>query len=831
MKPVVSGGGFPAIWYALRKGREAGGVFKLYKALRSANACKTCALGMGGQAGGMVNEKGHFPEVCKKSIQAMTADMAGAVPPAFFSGVDLERMKRLTPRELEALGRITMPLYAGPLEHRYREISWSEAVERIGAKLKTVSPPETFFYASGRSSNEAAFILQLFARMYGTNNVNNCSYYCHQASGVGLGTVTGSGTATVVLDDLEGLSRGDVVFLIGANPASNHPRMMTTLANLKRRGARVIVVNPLKEVGLVRFKVPSQLRSLVFGSRIADVYVQPHIGGDIAFLSGVAKSVIETGHHDESFVANHTEGWDEFRRQIESMPWTQIVDASGVDKQTIDLVAETYASAPNAIFCWAMGITHHANGVQNVQAIANLALTRGMLGRPNAGLLPLRGHSNVQGVGSVGVTPGLKSAVINALQAEYGPLPTDEGLDTMQCMIRAEEGAVRFAFCLGGNLYGANPDSQYAARALSNIDMVVYLSTTLNTGHAWGRGRETIILPVLARDEEPQPTTQESMFNYVRLSDGGPSRHQGPRAEVAVIADVAERVLGDGPLDWASMRNYGRIREAIAKFIPGYGQIGAIDQTKKEFHIEGRTFHAPRFNTGSGRANFHALALPVLAGADGQLRLMTVRSEGQFNTVVYEEEDLYRGQNRRDVIMMNAGDIGQMGLAVDQPVTVVAKSGKLEDVLVRPIDIPAGNAVMYYPEANRLIDRSCRSGVQDASLQIHLGDDRGLIGAIASGLAPLQPSSKGSRHLCGTSTPVINHGCARCPVVPCPSLGAEDYSEQPETQKSGAEGKGQLPATRPGGLLMTIEPSLLTTRTPITALPMVLPKTAMPITR
>ena len=707
MRTVRAGGGFPAIWYALRKGREAGGVLKLYKALRTKNTCKTCALGMGGQAGGMVNESGHFPEVCKKSIQAMTADMQGAIPSDFFSRVDLAQMAAMTPRQLEAMGRLTKPLYAGPLDNRYREISWDHAMERVTQKLGDTAPGQSFFYASGRSSNEAAFLLQVLARMFGTNNVNNCSYYCHQASGVGLSSVTGSGTATVVLEDVEGLGKDDVVFLIGANPASNHPRLMTTLANLKRRGGHVIVVNPLKETGLVRFKVPSQVRSLLFGTRIADEYVQPHIGGDIAFLTGVARAVIEAGAHDETFVSDHADDWEAFRDLVISYPWEEIVTASGVDRETIERVGSIYARAPNAIFCWAMGITHHSHGVKNVQSIANLAMIRGMLGRPRAGLLPLRGHSNVQGVGSVGVTPALKKAVLDAIEAEFSTtLPEDRGLDTMGCMLMADEGSVRFALCLGGNLYGANPDSAFSQRALGKIDMVVYMSTTLNTGHALGRGRETLVLPVLARDEEPQPTTQESMFNLVRLSDGGKPRHHGPRPEVSVIADIGDAILGDRPFNWGEMRQYGRIRDVLSRVIPGWAAIGEIDETGTEFHIEGRTLHEPSFGTESGRARFHPVEIPALAGSNGQLRLMTVRSEGQFNTVVYEEEDVYRGQERRDVIMMSPKDITSLGLEPDQPVRVRSKTGEVGRILVRPIDITPGNAVMYYPEANVLVDRA-----------------------------------------------------------------------------------------------------------------------------
>lgn len=703
--PAKAAGGWPAILYSLRKAREAGGLWRLYRALRSRNACKTCALGMGGQRGGMVNEKGRPFEVCKKSIQAMTADMGGRVPARFFEDNGVEIMRTMGPRELEAAGRITMPLYKGADDTHYREIGWDHAIDRIAGKLRGTPPDRSFFYFSGRSSNEAGFLLQLFARLYGTNNVNNCSYYCHQASGVGLTSVVGSGTATVVLEDLD---RCDLLFVIGANPSCNHPRLMKTIVEHRRRGGKVIVINPLRELGLVRFKVPSDVRSLLFGSQIADLYVQPHIGGDIALLSGIARIVLERGAADRKFVETHTEGWDEFRRHIESLDWTDIEDRSGVARTVIEEIAEMCIASRRTIFSWAMGITHHEHGVENVQALANLAMTRGMLGRSGCGLLPLRGHSNVQGIGSMGVTPALKQAVFEKIESDFGfAIPETPGLDTLECMHRAHDGAIDFAWCLGGNLYGSNPDSAFAAGALNAIDTVVYLSTTLNTGHAWGTGRETIILPVLARDEEAQATTQESMFNFVRLSEGGSARYAGPRAEVDIIAEVAGVVIGDGsPVNWEDMRGHRSIRHAIGRIVPGYEEIGRIDESREEFQIGGRTFHEPRFATPSGRARFHAVELPPIKGAgERELRLMTIRSEGQFNTVVYENEDIYRGQDRRDVIMMNDTDILRLGLTIDQPVTIRSDSGTLPGMIVRSIDIPPGNAAMYFPEANVLIPR------------------------------------------------------------------------------------------------------------------------------
>ena len=588
----------------------------------------------------------------------------------------------------------------------YRPISWNEALERFIGKLKQVSADETFWYFSGRSSNEAGFLLQMFARLYGTNNVNNCSYYCHQASGVGLASAVGSGTATIGLADLDG---ADLVFVIGGNPASNHPRLMRTLMQVRRRGGEVIVINPVIETGMVNFRVPSDVRSLLFGSPIASLYVQPHIGGDLALLTGIAKRIDEMQAGDVEFLQNHCEGWEAFSLHLRSLDWEDICRKSGVARDEIDKIASRYAKAKRVVFSWTMGITHHLHGVNNVQAIANLAMMRGMLGRPHCGLLPIRGHSNVQGIGSVGVTPKLKDAIFDRLQNYFHvELPTQPGLDTMGCMDSADAGRMKLGVCLGGNLYGSNPDSAYAAQSLGKLELLVYLNTTLNTGHAHGLAAETIILPVLARDEEPQPTTQESMFNYVRLSDGGPARHEGPRSEVEVIAEIAGQVLGDSsPVPWAEMQSTGRIREAIAQIVPGFEEIAVIGATKAEFQIGGRVFHEPKFPTPSGRAKMHISELPELPGGDGQLRLMTVRSEGQFNTVVYEEYDLYRNQDRRDIILIHPDDVQRLGLKADQRVTVRSEVGSLAGILVRPFEeIKAGNVLMYYPEANVLVPRS-----------------------------------------------------------------------------------------------------------------------------
>ncbi|MEZ6134486.1 MAG: FdhF/YdeP family oxidoreductase [Pirellulaceae bacterium] len=707
MRKVKNGGGWAAIRYTLKKAKQAGGPWKLYQAMRSKNTCKTCALGMGGQAGGMVNERGSFPEVCKKSVQAMVSDMQPAITADFWKRHSIAELQTWSPRQLEIAGRLIQPVLATRGQTHFETTTWSDAYERMERALKARVPDETFWYFSGRSSNEAGFLLQLAARLYGTNNVNNCSYYCHQASGVGLNKALGTGTATVTLDDIE---QADLVFVIGGNPASNHPRLMTSLTHLRRRGGRVVVINPVRELGLIKFRIPSDVRSMLFGAEIASHVVQPHIGGDLALLTGIAKAVVDSGHADATFIAAHCRDSEAYLNWLMNLHWDELEAKSGVSKLEMRHIAEVYADSQATIFSWTMGITHHVHGVENVEAIVNLALLRGMVGREGAGMMPIRGHSNVQGIGSVGVTPKLKDDIFHNLQNKFGvTLPSTPGLDTMACMEQAYEGRLKAGVCLGGNLFGSNPDTNYARDALCNLQFLATLSTTLNTGHVHAVADETLILPVLARDEEPQPTTQESMFNFVRLSDGGPIRVPGPRSEIQVIAEIGKRIVRDSTaVAWQDMQHTDTIRKWISQVVPGYAAIEQISQTKKEFQIEGRTFHKPPFGTHDGKAVLHRHDLPELAALEnGELRLMTIRSEGQFNTVVYEEEDLYRGQERRDLVLMHPDDIERLGLVRDQPVRVHSSVGELCGYLARAYDaIKPGNIMMYYPEANVLVPRT-----------------------------------------------------------------------------------------------------------------------------
>lgn len=699
---AVVGGGTKKILYTLKTVARIG-LLQSAKALNSHNACKACGLGMGGQRGGMTNEMDEFPSVCNKSIQAQSTDIQAPIPHAVFSHT-LDDFAQLSAHELEHLGRLDTPLYKSATSNQYQPIGWDAALALMAARFKATDPARSFFYTSGRSSNEAGFVLQLLARLYGTNNVNNCSYYCHQATSVGLHNTVGAGTATI---SLEGLTQSDCIFVIGANPSSNHPRFVHQLKNCRERGGQVIVINPAKEPGLVRFAIPKSAKSLLSGGTwIASEYVQPKIGSDLWLLKGIAKALIEDVALDVQFIHNHTENFAAFTQDIAALQWGDIVERTGVNEAAIRNLAAVYAKAKHAVFAWGMGITHHLHGVANVEAIANLALLRGMVGKPAAGLLPLRGHSNVQGIGTVGVKPVLADDVFALIESELKvQLPRTEGMDTLACLRAAFDKKIDAALMMGGNLFSATPNSQWAEAALNQIGFKAFMTTTLNRSHVvGGEGGEALVLPVSARDEEWQPTTQESMFNYVRLSDGGITRLANVRPEVHVLCDLGQQLLPNGPIDFAQFKQHDTIRAAIAATVPGMGALRDIGSTKQEFTIQNRLISKPQFDTDSGKARFLVTAPPqAVVSAQFPMVLASIRSEGQFNSIIYEEHDSYRGTDTRWSVLMNAQDMADLGLVAGGQATITSAIGAMRSVKVFAFDVPRGNAMAYYPEANVLI--------------------------------------------------------------------------------------------------------------------------------
>lgn len=729
-KPPI-GGGAKKILYTLQTVKRIG-LSHSAKALRAKNACKACGLGMGGQQGGMTNEQGDFPSVCNKSVQAQSTDIQPPIPNEIFDHT-IDEFRRLSAYEIEHLGRLDSPLFKAKGGDKFQPVDWDWALNYAVQAFSNISAERSFFYSSGRSSNEAGFVLQLLARMYGTNNVNNCSFYCHQATGVGLSETIGVGTATVELDDLDGC---DLIFVIGANPASNHPRFIHKLQACRERGGKVVIINPAKEPGLVRFALPKSPKSLIIGgSEIASHYLQPHIGSDLAVFKGIAKAVIQRYGISKNFINDYTENYTAFVEDINATSWDAIETLSGLSKKDLQKIANVYCHSENAVFAWGMGITHHKHGVANVEYISNLALLRGMIGKRFSGLLPLRGHSNVQGIGTIGVKPVLADDVLNKIQetlhVELPSKETSPGMDTLACLEAADRGEMDAALIMGGNLFEATPDSIWAEQMMDKIACKVYLTTTLNKGHLSGLDNgEAIIFPVAARDEEPEPTTQESMFNYVRYSDGGIKRLANVRSEIDILTDFAQRLFAikkqqsfndeaspdtdtdadadsaHPPFNFSAFRSNKTIRETIASIVPGMEELDTIDVAKKEFHVRNRLMHKPDFKRANGKAKFVVHDLPMFKrNSEFPVRLMSVRSEGQFNSIIYEQKDSYRQVDQRWSVLMNPKQIALLGICAGSKVDIRSAVGEMKAVTVYPFDLPDGDVMAYYPEANVLIGR------------------------------------------------------------------------------------------------------------------------------
>lgn len=708
-KPIIVGGGIKKVLYSLQTLQRIG-LLSSGKALSSRNACKACGLGMGGQQGGMTNERGEFPSVCNKSIQAQSTDIQPPIPTELFQH-ELTDFQQLSAYELEHLGRLDSPLYKAAGASGYQPIDWSRALDLAVTALRQTEPQRSFFYSSGRSSNEAGFVLQLLARLYGSNHINNCSYYCHQASSVGMQQQLGTGTATLSLDSL---THADCILVIGANPASNHPRFIHQLKNCRERGGQVLVINPAKEPGLVRFAVPKSLSSMLAGgSDIASCYLQPHIGSDLWLLQGIAKAVIAERQQDQEFIDRYSQGFADWCNDLQALSWADISQHTGLSQTEIEAAARLYGQARRAVFAWGMGITHHHQGVANVQAIVNLALLRGMLGKEGAGLLPLRGHSNIQGIGTVGVKPELASPVLQALEQKLGlRLPEHPGLDTLGCLRAASAGEMDLAVLMGGNLLSASPDTAGTLAALNRIRFKLYLTTTLNQSHLYAQDQgEALILPVTARDEESQPTTQESMFNYVRLSDGGIRRLRNARPEVEILSQLGAALLPNSPIDFAQFGDHRQIQQWIAETIPGLSALGQIQHSRQEFHIEGRLFDAARL---AARPLLFARLQPAPQRVNPAypMRLASIRSEGQFNSIIYEQRDSYRGADSRHCLLMNAEDLADLALQPGQRVKVSSVTGELRGLQPVAFALPRGNLLAYYPEANVLIAADPAPGSQ-----------------------------------------------------------------------------------------------------------------------
>jgi molybdopterin-dependent oxidoreductase alpha subunit len=707
------GGGMPVIQYWAEHTLSPDGP-KIWKTLLHKSACLSCAWGTGGQKGGFVNEEGETLQRCAKSVEAIAAELKPAIPPEIFAQRSISELQQLTSQQADQLGRLSFPMILRAGSQHYERIGWEE-VFAIATTAFRKPPERVASYSSGRSSNEAAYLLQLMLRALGSNNLADCSDLCHVPSTTGLKQMFGSGTSMVSLEDLK---QSDCVVLLGSNAPANQPRLMNELIKLRDRGGKIIVVNPLVEVGLVKFASPAFAKSLLVGSEIASLYLQPIPGSDTALMVGIQKALLERDLSQPEYLKNHTEGWEAVVEYATDTPWDTITNICGISKIEIEYAAGMIGASQRVVFAWSMGITQQSNGVDNVLSIANTALLTGNAGKSGAGTMPVRGHSNVQGFGSMGVTVHLKEEIRIALEKLLGrPLSRVHGYNTRALMEAADTGNIDTLLCLGGNLYGANPDLNQAQRALGKVETVIYLATKPNLGHFHGLARQnTLVIPVFARFENPYKSTTESGNNFVRLSDEGSTHLKDADliSEVEFLTELAHRLHGETPVNWHKLQDTRYVRELIAKTIPGYEKIGEIDKTQSEFTISNRIFHEPKFATVSGKANMFVtplprLSLPTLAefevppGVRGiVLALGTGRSYSQHNTVVYREGDKYRGMPHRNCILMNAADAQKAGLVEHQRVVVKGDRTQLNNVEIIYGPIREGAALMFYPEVNAI---------------------------------------------------------------------------------------------------------------------------------
>jgi molybdopterin-dependent oxidoreductase alpha subunit len=639
------------------------------------------------------------------------------VTPEFFQQWSVVDLALQSDQWLGAQGRITHPMLLARGATHYEPISWDNVFELLSGELNSLNyPDQAIFYTSGRTSNEAAFLYQLFVRQFGTNNLPDCSNMCHESSGSALNETIGVGKGTVTLEDFD---LADAIFVIGQNPGTNHPRMLTSLQRAKRRGCKLVHINPLPEVGMTRFKHPQQLSGWFgSGTELADLFLQVRINGDVPLLQGLSKAVLarDPGVLDRDFIASHTVGFEEFAAALAAVSWDDVVEQSGVSKEKIEQAAQIFVESDRTIFCWAMGLTQHRNAVANIQEIVNLMLLRGQVGKPGAGLCPVRGHSNVQGDRTMGIWERPTEAFLDRLGAEFSfEPPRNHGFDTVNAIHAMHDGQGRVFFALGGNFLSATPDTDFTAAALRRCRLTAHVSTKLNRSHLI-TGERALILPCLGRTEidaqdgGPQFVSTENSMGVVQMSRGSLAPASSELlSEPQIVARLARATLEHRTtVDWEDLANdYDKIREAIERVVPGFENYNARVREPGGFYLPNAARNRV-FNTASGRAAFTIHPLPEHNLAADQYLMMTIRSHDQFNTSVYSLNDRYRGiSNGRRVVFLNREDIAAAGLRERQAVDLVSHFEGEERIArefeVVPYDIPRRCAATYFPEANVLV--------------------------------------------------------------------------------------------------------------------------------
>lgn len=731
-KPKVPGiedfdgpaGGWPALGAVARVLKDQMAVGRETAALRKVNQpagfdCPGCAW----------PDPAHTSsfEFCENGAKAVAWEATGKrATPALFAQHTVAQLWDWTDHALEDAGRLTEPMAYDAASDRFVPISWNDAFARIGETLRALPDPDMAeFYTSGRTSNEAAFLYQLMVREFGTNNFPDCSNLCHEATSVALPQSIGVGKGTVTLEDF---AHCDALFSFGHNPGTNHPRMLSTLRELSKRGVPIIAVNPLRERGLERFASPQHPAEMLGGqgTAIAQSYYQVKIGGDVAFLKGMMKWLVANNALDHAFIAEHTTGIDALCADLDATPWPAIESESGLARADIEAAAQVYANAERVIVCYGMGMTQHRFGTRNVHQMANLLLLRGNIGKPGAGIAPIRGHSNVQGDRTVGITEKPTQALADAIKARYGfDFPVRHGHDSVAAVQAIRDGRSKALVCLGGNLAVALSDPQATFAAMRRLDLAVHIATKLNRSHLI-TAKHSIILPCLGRTEVdlrasgPQFVTVEDSMSMVHASQGG-LKPASPmlKSEPAIVAGIARALLPDSKVDWEHLvADYDRIRDGIEAVFPIFKDFNARVRQPGGFRLY---IGASVRDWGGPGARAKFLVSPGLnehlrIQGEGVLTLTTVRSHDQYNTTIYGYSDRYRGvEGRRDVVFLNADDLRERGLEHGDRIDVAScfeagahgAARMVRGFTAVAYDLPRGSAAMYFPEGNTLVPLDC----------------------------------------------------------------------------------------------------------------------------
>jgi molybdopterin-dependent oxidoreductase alpha subunit len=663
-------------------------------------------------------------EFCENGMKAVTWEATPVtVPRSFWAENSLTSLLDRDEYWLGQQGRLTEPVYKPAGSDHYEPVTWERAFEIVASRLNALSSPdEAAFYTSGRTANETAFLYQLFVRAFGTNNLPDCSNMCHESTGTAMNETLGIGKSTIAYDDFE---QADLVIVMGQNPGTNHPRMLSALEDCKRNGGRIIAVNPLPEAGLIRYKNPQKVRGIIGkGTAIADLFLQIRSGGDMALLQAASKRVLEAEAAapgtvlDHEFLAAHTSGFDDFAAHIAELDDAAVFEATGLTPVEIEAFAQEYLTADKVIITWAMGLTQQKKAVATIKEIVNLLLLRGNIGRPGAGASPIRGHSNVQGDRTMGIWEKMPERFMDAMDAEFGfTVPRKHGFDAVQTVEGLQRGDVKVFIAMGGNFVGAISDTAAAEAAMRGAALTVQVSTKLNRSHVV-TGDEALILPTLGRTEID---VQEAGPQFVSVEDSVCAVHASHGAvkpvgddllsEVAIVARMAKATLGDRHgIPWDDFeRDYDTIRERIARVVPGFADFNTVIRKKGGFILPNGPRDERRFDTRTGKAMITVNELEHLERPAGRLILQTLRSHDQFNTTIYSLNDRYRGIKKgRDVIFVNPDDLFELGLTDGQRVDIYSEWKDEPDRVLRNYRIVSyptarGCAAAYYPEANVLV--------------------------------------------------------------------------------------------------------------------------------